>query len=242
MEITNSQPSANEPPNCENRRAPFLFSQSAIDAITEAERRGEYTLERVRLVRPELIDQVIKLRSQFIGQLRIAKILGVHHRTVAAIDQAYPERIEEEKRKRVAKLRSAADKLVELVDENPESVPPNVRCLAASQLIDKAELLAGGPTQRIDVGPPIDIHAAWTSFHEEMTRVMAEARAAGRKLTAVEKARADAFLDTMNFALTGHAPKFIDIAPDNQAAKTLETGFAGEKDSAISDVEEPPCS
>ncbi len=241
MEITNSQPSDNEPEKCPDTTAPFLFSQGTIDALTEAERRGEYTLERVRLVRPELIDEVIRLRGQFIGQLRIAKILGVHHRTVAAIDQAYPERIDEEKRKRVAKLRSVADKLVELVDENPESVPPNVRCLAASQLIDKAELLAGGPTQRIDVGPPIDIHAVFQNFHEEMTRMVPEAKAAGRKLTAVEKARADALLDAVNFALTGQTPKLIDIAPVNHGVKNSETGFDGRKDLAISDVEEPPC-
>src|SRR5262245_43916346 len=108
MPDKNESPVLNE--LAERETTPFLFSQSTINALTEAERSGEYTLERVRLVKPELIDQVIRLRSQFIGQLRIAKILRVHHRTVAAIDQAYPERIEQEKRKRVAKLRSAADK------------------------------------------------------------------------------------------------------------------------------------
>jgi hypothetical protein len=229
MDTIDGQEPAKESLQCGDTTAPFLFSQSTIDALTEAERRGEYNLERIRLVRPELIDEVISLRSQFIGQLRIAKILGVHHRTVAAIDQAYPERIEQEKRKRVAKLRSAADKLVELVDDNPESVPPNVRCLAASQLIDKAELLAGGPTQRIDFTPPIDIHAAFQKFHEEVNRVASEARAAGRELNAVEMARVDALLDALNFGLTGHVPKLIDIAPVNAVVEASEIGSAEER-------------
>ena len=118
-------------------------------------------MERVREVKPELIDEVIRLRGQYIGQLRIAKILGLHHRTIAAIDRAYPERMDAERRNRVARLRSTADKLVELVGwTNPESFfPPNVRCLAASQLYDKAQLLDGGPTANlaIDLNHRFDI-------------------------------------------------------------------------------------
>src|SRR5262245_103883 len=173
MEITNSEASAKEPEKRSDTTTPFLFSQTTIDALTEAERRGEYTLERVRLVRPEVIDEVIRLRGQFIGQLRIAKILGIHHRTVAAIDQAYPERIEQEKRKRVAKLRSVADKLVELVDESPETVPANVRCLAASQLYDKAQLLDGGATANlaIDITPRVNWNASFKKFEDVIKEI-----------------------------------------------------------------------
>ena len=105
----------------------FLFSPETIEQLTDAERRGEYTLERLRKLRPEAIEETIRLRGQCVGQLRIAKLLRLHHRTIAAIDRAYPERIEAERRNRVAMLRSTADTLVELVAENPSSVPPNVR-------------------------------------------------------------------------------------------------------------------
>jgi hypothetical protein len=155
--------------------APFLFSQSTIDALTEAERRGEYTLERVREKKPELIDEVIKLRGQFIGQQRIAKILGVHHRTIAAIDQAYPERIEIERRKRIAMLRNTADSLVELVADNPESVPANVRCLAASQLYDKAQLLDGGATANlaVDLRTSVNISASFSKLDDMLRKISA---------------------------------------------------------------------
>src|SRR5206468_1920621 len=99
---------------------PFLFSQQTMDELTEAEKRGEYTLERLRQLRPEVIDEIVRLRGQWVGMLRISKICHVHHRSVAAVCAEYPEEIQEEQRKRVSRLRSAADKLVELVDDNPE--------------------------------------------------------------------------------------------------------------------------
>ena len=85
----------------------------------------------------------------------------MHHKTVAAVCAAYPEAIHEEQQKRVNRLRSAADKLVDLVDDNPESVPANVRCLAASQLLDKAQLLDGCATSRIEKVERIDIYSDW---------------------------------------------------------------------------------
>ena len=203
----------------ERETAPFLFSQSTIDALTEAERRGEYTLERVRLVRPELIDEAIRLRGQFIGQLRIAKILGIHHRTVAAIDQAYPERIEQEKRKRVAKLRSAADKLIELVDDSPETVPANVRCLAASQLYDKAQLLDGGATANlaIDITPRVDWNASFKKFENII-----------KEIEALWKAGA---IDI---------PKLNELSWDALHALQDETGFRGGNDPSKRNIEQPP--
>jgi hypothetical protein len=232
---------ASEEKGCECESAPFLFSKETIESFTDAERHGEYTLERIRQLRPELIGEVIRLRGQFVGQLRIARILGVHHRTVAAIDRAYPERIEQEKQRRAAKLRSVADKLVELVDDNPESIPPNVRCLAASQLIDKAELLARAPTQRIELGPPVDIHAMFNELIDQGNKAVAQAKADGRELTAVEKARMDALLDALELGVTGQVPKLIDIAPVNRTGNASETGFDGEKNFLKSDVNESPC-
>src|SRR5207247_11122954 len=100
------------------------------------ERQSEYTLERLRKLRPEVIPEVIRLRGEHCGLLRISKIVRMHHKTVSAICAEYPGQIAQEQQRRVNRLRSAADKLVELVDDSPESVPPNVRALAASQLID----------------------------------------------------------------------------------------------------------
>src|SRR5438477_5319957 len=61
-------------------------------------------------------------------------------------------------------MRSAADKLIEQIDDTPENVPWNVKALAASQLIDKAELLDGRPTARVEQVEAIDIYADWDDF------------------------------------------------------------------------------
>jgi hypothetical protein len=187
--------------------APFLFSEQTIQALTEAERRGEYTLERVRQVRPELIPDVIKLRGQCIGQLRIAKLLGVHHRTIAAIDYAYPDQIEEQKRRRAAKYQSTADKLVELVDDDPESIPPNVRCLAASQLVDKAQLLSGGPTANlaIDLTSRVDVSGSFKKFGEIMEEIIALRKAGTIDIDKFKELGCNA-LDTLKVE-TGLGPK-----------------------------------
>jgi hypothetical protein len=216
----------------------FLFSKETMEQVTEAERRGEYTLERVLERYPEKVREVIHLRGQGYGQQRIAKLCNLHHRTIARIDQAYPAQIEEERRRRVAKLRSAADKLVELVDDNPESVPANVRCLAASQLIDKAELLSGGPTARIECGgPPLNIQAMWERMGAEADRILGEAVGNGRKLTPVESARLDAMLEAVGCALYGNVPKLIDMVPVNGALEASQTDNNGKKMASIIEVE-----
>jgi hypothetical protein len=197
----------------EHEAAPFLFSPETINSLTEAERRGEYTLERLRKLRPEAIDETIRLRGQCVGQLRIAKLLRLHHRTIAAIDRAYPERIEAERRNRVAMLRTTADTLVELVAENPDSVPPNVRCLAASQLYDKAQILDGAATANlaIDVTSHVDYTASLKKF-EEITQEIQALHAAG----------------TIDIA------RYKELGWSALEALENETGFGGRKESVIS--------
>lgn len=161
---------------------PFLFSPETIKGLTEEEREGRYTLERLRQLRPEVIPEVVRLRGEHCGLLRISRIVKMHHRTVSAICAEYPEQIAKEQQRRVNRLRSAADKLVELVDDAPESVPPNVRALAASQLIDKAQLLSGGSTANLAIdirSRAIDIDGAFQKF-AEVTEEIERLRKAGR--------------------------------------------------------------
>jgi hypothetical protein len=129
---------------------PFLFSEQTLEAITDAERVGEYTLERVRTQRPELIPEVIHLRGQRLGILRIAKIVRAHPRTIMAIIAEYPEEIGKEQDRLARLCFTTAEVLIEEVLENPHAVPANVRCLAASQMIDKGQLLYGLATARVE--------------------------------------------------------------------------------------------
>jgi hypothetical protein len=138
-----------------------------MKAMTDEEKEGRYTLERIKILKPEVIPETIHLRAQRWGLIRISKALGIHHQTVAAICAEFPLEIAEEQRRRVNLLRSTADKLVELVADNPESVPANVRCLAASQLLDKAACIAGEATVRMEHVHRVDLFSncgSWEDF------------------------------------------------------------------------------
>ena len=136
---------------------PFLFSEQTIAGLTKAEKQGRYTLERLRELRPEAIDEIIHLRGEFVGKLRIAEIVHVAHETVTAVDAAYRESIDIAREARVARLRSAGDKLVEQIDQNPGLVPWHSKAVAASQLYDRAELLDGKFTARVEHVERVDI-------------------------------------------------------------------------------------
>lgn len=147
--------------------APFLFSPETMERLTEAEKQGEYTLERLQKLRPEVIQEIIKLRGEFVGMLRIAKMVGVHHKTVAGVDAAFPEDIEKARARRVSRLRTTADVLVEQIFDNPGCVPGHAKALAASQLYDKAELLDGRATVRVEEVKRIDIYGDWDEIVEK---------------------------------------------------------------------------
>jgi hypothetical protein len=142
----------------------LLFSPEIERRIEEEESRGIYTAERALEKRPGLKEAVIQLRAAGEGYLSIASKLNCHHRTASAIAVRFAESVDIERAKRVGRLRSAADKLVELLDNSPESVPPQMRALAASQLYDKAELLDGRATSRVEKMERVDLFSNWEEF------------------------------------------------------------------------------
>jgi hypothetical protein len=146
---------------------PFLFPPNIVKDIEEAEERGEYTLERIKQRRPGLIEAIIDLRSRGEGLLSTARMLRCDHRTVQKVEITYPEEVAAARSKRVLKLRSTADKLVETIAENPGCVPGHARALAAAQLYDKAELLDGRATVRSERVEQVNIYADWEEFVEK---------------------------------------------------------------------------
>jgi len=142
----------------------FLFSDEQMTELTEPERRGEFTLERLRQLRPEVIPEVVRLRGEWMARLPIAKALRVSVNTIAVIDAEYAESIESLRLKEVELWRSGANQLVRQISLEPEKVPWAVKALAASQLMEKAELMAGRATQRIESVERIDIEATWRDY------------------------------------------------------------------------------
>jgi len=140
-------------------------TQATPDALVKSGRSGRYiTLSRLKKERPEVIQEIIRLRGEWMGKLRIGKIVHCDHRTVAAVCKEYPEEIQEAQKRRAANLRSAADSLVELIEADPDSVPPHMRALAAAQLINTAQLIDGAPTEIHEHRERIDIFAEFKAF------------------------------------------------------------------------------
>jgi len=146
------------------------YTLATSQALVKSERSGRYTLSRLKKLRPEVIPEIIRLRGEWKGMLRIGKIVGVDHGTVAAVCKQYPLEIQEEQKRRAANLRSAADKLIELIDDDPTSISPNMRALAAAQLLDKAHLCDGAPTEIHEHRERIDIFAEFKAYVASVTQ------------------------------------------------------------------------
>lgn len=142
----------------------LLFSPEIEQLVVAEESKGVYTGDRLRTKDPAKYAAIVELSGQAYGQLRIAKLLGVHHRTVAAVQDLEPEQIDIARSKLVSGLRRAAWLQLERLLEHPETVPMNVSGLILSQLLDKAELLDGRATTRVEHTERIDIYEDWDSF------------------------------------------------------------------------------
>jgi hypothetical protein len=151
-----------------NKSGEFLFSPETMARITEAEQRREYTLGRIKEERPEAIDEVLRLRGQWLGIRKIAKLCNLAPETVMAICAEYADQLRDEFKRRVIQIRSAADQIIEEILANPEKVPWSVKAPAACALYEKAELLDGRATMRIEQPERIDIFANWNAFIQSL--------------------------------------------------------------------------
>jgi predicted nicotinamide N-methyase len=112
---------------------------------------GRYTARRFFLKRPDDYRRVIELLAAGAGLLKIAALLKVHHRTVAAVRDIEGEQIDISKQ-RIRRnfrlgLEIAAERLPEIMKDLPAGQVP----VAAAILADKLVQMDGEPTQRVEV-------------------------------------------------------------------------------------------
>jgi hypothetical protein len=130
----------------------FLFPEQVMAEITEAERRGEYTLERLREVRPGVIEAVLELTAQGYSTRRVCEVLKpLSRNTVSSILSKHPDRLREMKYQLASKVRTAAEVQLDRLIEEPEKVPMQAAMIGTCALIDKYQLLMGEATGRIEV-------------------------------------------------------------------------------------------
>jgi hypothetical protein len=149
----------------ESDRAPFLFSDEIIDSITADEAKGIYTAERCPENKRNAI--VNLLADGAYSRRRIAEIVQVDRRTIIAVEDRWPLEIETLRKKTVRKMRRAVDMQLERVEENPSIIPPSSIGLFIAQLTDKAELLDGRATSRVEEVHHVDVFSDWDGFIEK---------------------------------------------------------------------------
>lgn len=198
----------------------LLFSREIEVQVAAEEQRGVYTAARLFEKRRQVYDAIVQLLGADVGMLRIARLLGVHHLTVAAVRDREPEQIDIARSKTVAQLRTAVGLQVERLIAHPENVPWNVAGLLIAQLTDKAELLDGRATSRTEHREHVDIHGDWEQILKGLpTEKQADAREIG---------------------LVGEKDLAIEAAPGSMGGEQAAAGQAVPSSNAEPDLDTTP--
>ncbi len=129
------------------------------------EKRGEFTAERLMESRPTIYKALVDGLGQGLGVRQLCRAYRVSHHTVAAVMARESQAVATLKERTVSVLRTfgrlAADRLLDEVDQIPiQSLP-----IALGIAVEKAELLAGGATSRIE-------HTESGPTHEDYIRMI----------------------------------------------------------------------
>lgn len=160
-----------------------FFSDYLPAILQEDEKAGNFTGERLFSQNSEKYKAIKYLSAEGLGAIRIAKILGVSPNTVLAVREREAPGIDIQKQQIAQRCRSAARLCLEaildqLTRDNVEKIPVKDLGILLGILADKAELLSGGPTQRLEV-----IHGA---SHEDVEEYLMGLRRAAERQRAVE--------------------------------------------------------
>lgn len=125
------------------------------DIFVEEEKPGvgtaRYTAERFFAKRPEDYRTCVSMLAAGLGLLHIARLLKVHHMTVAAVRAREGERIDIEKERTRRNIRLAVSVASERLPEIMATLPAGQLPISTAILIDKLRDMDGEPTQRIEV-------------------------------------------------------------------------------------------
>ena len=211
-------------------RADELSAAPFFPAIEEEVERGEithrrYTAERLYSQKPEKFQAIVHWLAQpeHYGLLRIAKLVGVHHMTVAAVRDLYTSSVDIEKA-RLAKLcKTGAELCLERIIEEVPSLPANTLGLTAAQLIDKYQLLTGGATSRIEDGrkPGVLTHEEFNKMLEGLPKADAHVIEPGMGLVAEDISANAGAAGAGSDALPGVPPSPSATAPSDSQSPVL---------------------
>ncbi|MFZ4777507.1 MAG: hypothetical protein ACOYM3_19230 [Terrimicrobiaceae bacterium] len=123
---------------------PALFPEE--QAYEAAERRGEWTLERLRVRRPEILVLIARMCAEGLSTLSIARACQVSPNTVTAVRRLEQKSIDEHKQELLTMTRSAARLTLERVIECAPTMKPGEASVAFGIVTEKMLLLGGEAT------------------------------------------------------------------------------------------------
>jgi hypothetical protein len=144
--------------------------------LAESEKKGEFTGERLKERKPEIYLACVSLLAQGASFLSIAKLLKVSVNTVSAVRDREQISIESQKRTLAGSFRLAsglaAERAIELLsdEERSKDIPLNQLAIATGIFTEKAELLSGGATSRVDWVQPAPAVDDFNSYLDDLRK------------------------------------------------------------------------
>jgi hypothetical protein len=150
---------------------------------------GAYTGARLQAKHPRLYQSIIRMLGDKMGVRQIARLLGVHTKTVAAVRDHSAHPIATVKKHLSAQLFGVAGMALEMAQERLENLDgkENLRDLmvGAGIAVDKALLLAGEATMRVEFTQAAPGHedylATLQTIEAEATETDLEGETGGQK-------------------------------------------------------------
>jgi hypothetical protein len=153
-------PSLLEVEEAKSAAAPaLLFLDEVSKGVEKMEKHGEFTAERLMESRPAIYRAIVEGYAQGLGIRQLCRAYSVSHHTVAVVLAREPKAVATLKEGTISTLRTfaklAADRLLDEVND----IPIQQLAVPLGISIDKAQLLDGGATSRIEhteTGPTHD--------------------------------------------------------------------------------------
>jgi hypothetical protein len=152
-----------------------------------AKPKGNYTGERLKVLRPETYRKVVELLAEPREHVSIREICRQCHvtdDTVKAIEKREAIPIAARKQALMVQAARIAKLAYDRVEDQIDSAPLPQAVVTAGVFTDKFQLLSGDATARLQNFnlniKPVDLVAEWNKFHEAI-RAKANARKQGAK-------------------------------------------------------------
>lgn len=135
-----------------------------MEKITDQEKRGNYTAERLERLRPKAFQSCIKMLCDKWPKIEIAQTLNVTEKTVCRVADKHADKITELEKHFSKKLRRVAWDQVDRVERNPGIIPPQAIAQTVKYFFETAQLADGRPTEIIEERQQIDIYDHWRRY------------------------------------------------------------------------------